>query len=41
MYQGFEEIKKSVSEYMRSHNNYRYSEALKELSPNEFRKQTA
>lgn len=40
-YQNFEELKKSVSSYMRYYNNYRYSEALNELSPNEFRKQAA
>jgi len=40
-YQNFEDLKKSVGEYMRYYNNYRYSEALDELSPNEFRKQAA
>ncbi|NBA63844.1 IS3 family transposase [Enterococcus mundtii] len=40
-YQNFEDLKKSVGEYMRYYNNYRYSEALNELSPNEFRKQAA
>lgn len=40
-YQNFEDLKKSVNEYMRYYNNYRYSEALNELSPNEFRKQAA
>lgn len=38
-YQNFEELKRSVSSYMRYYNNYRYSEALNELLPNEFRKQ--
>lgn len=38
-YQNFEELKKSVCGYMRYYNNYRYSETLNELSPNEFRKQ--
>lgn len=40
-YQNFEEIKICVSSYMRYYNNYRYSEALNELLPNEFRKQAA
>lgn len=40
-YQNFEDLKKSVGEYMRYYDNYRYSEALNELSPNEFRKQAA
>lgn len=40
-YQNFEDLKKSVGEYMQYYNNYRYSEALNELSPNEFRKQAA
>lgn len=38
-YQQFDELKKSVNSYMRYYNNYRYTEALNELSPNEFRKQ--
>lgn len=38
-YQQFDELKKSISSYMRYYNNYRYSESLNELSPNEFRKQ--
>lgn len=40
-YKNFEYLKKSVRSYMRYYNNYRYSEALNELSPNEFRKQAA
>lgn len=40
-YKNFEDLKKSVRSYMRYYNNYRYSEALNELSPNEFRKQAA
>ena len=38
-YQNFDELKKSVCSYIRYYNNYRYSEALNELSPTEFRKQ--
>ncbi|OTO77359.1 MULTISPECIES: IS3 family transposase [unclassified Enterococcus] len=37
-YQNFEELKKSVRSYMCYYNNYRYSEVLNELAPNEFRK---
>ncbi|MFW0731958.1 IS3 family transposase [Enterococcus raffinosus] len=40
-YQNFESLKQSVCSYMRYYNNYRYSEALNELSSNEFRKQVA
>lgn len=37
-YQNFKELKKSVRSYMCYYNNYRYSEVLNELAPNEFRK---
>lgn len=37
-YSNFNQLKRSVSSYMRYYNNNRYSEALNELSPNEFRK---
>ncbi|WP_430604555.1 IS3 family transposase [Enterococcus sp. DIV1368b] len=37
-YQSFDYLRKSVCSYMRYYNNYRYSEALNKLLPNEFRK---
>lgn len=40
-YSDFNQLKYSVSSYIRYYNNYRYSESLNELSPNEFRKQVA
>ncbi|QCA28847.1 IS3 family transposase [Vagococcus xieshaowenii] len=40
-YLDFKQLKRSVSGYIRYYNNYRYSEGLNELAPNEFRKQVA
>lgn len=40
-YQNFNELKRSVCSYMRYYNNYRCSEVLNELSPNEFKKRAA
>lgn len=40
-YSDFNQLKYSVSSYIRYYNNYRYSKSLNELSPNEFRKQVA
>lgn len=40
-YSDFNQVKYSVSCYIRYYNNCRYAESLNELSPNEFRKQAA
>lgn len=41
IYSDFNQLKYSVSSYIRYYNNYHYSESLNELSPNEFRKRAA